>query len=83
MAVEDDDQGKVPGPTISPFVLFKFIAASAMMVLTPAALFFLSMHGYFDSVLSSQAHAPVHTLRSPAEFKRCKCRLVWLSLIHI
>ena len=50
MAVEDDDEGKVPGPTIRPAVVAKFILASAMMVVAPAALFFLSMHGYFDSV---------------------------------
>lgn len=52
MAIEDDEDRTVPGPAIQPWVVVKFLIASACMVATPASLFFLSLHGFFDGAWS-------------------------------
>lgn len=48
MAIEDDDEGTVPGPAIETSVVLKFMLATALMVATPTALFFASMYGLLD-----------------------------------
>jgi hypothetical protein len=53
MAIEEEDEGKVPGPTIQPLVVAKFMLVSALMVATPTSLFFLSMYGYLDGAMPS------------------------------
>jgi hypothetical protein len=55
MAIEEEDEGKVPGPTIQPLVVAKFMLVSALMVATPTSLFFLSMYGYLDGAMPSCA----------------------------
>jgi hypothetical protein len=52
MAIEEEEEATVHGPTIQPAVVAKFMMVSAMMVATPTSLFFLSMHGFLDGANS-------------------------------